>query len=89
VLWDIASFPGVVLPCRALGVLRVEQNRTNHDPSARLRNDRIVAIPVAARREGDIASVDALPRRVREECEQFAMVATTLEGIARNLRGAA
>src|SRR5688572_6149692 len=53
-LWDVPSYPGVVVPCRLVGVLRVEQNRTNHDPLERIRNDRVMAVPVAARREGDI-----------------------------------
>src|ERR1041384_7762930 len=44
-LWDVASYPGVVVPCRAIAVLQVEQNRTNNDPSERIRNDRIMAMP--------------------------------------------
>jgi len=26
VMWDVASFPGVIVPCRAVGVLKIEQN---------------------------------------------------------------
>ena len=78
--WDVASYPGVVIPCRALGMLQVEQNRRNHDPSERIRNDRIIAVPVEARREQSIDGVAGLPARVREELEQFAMIATVLEG---------
>ena len=40
VVWDVCSFPGVVLSCRALGVLKVEQNAVNFDASRRIRNDR-------------------------------------------------
>ncbi len=79
-LWDVASYPGVVVPCRAVAVLRVEQNRTNHNPSERIRNDRIMAIPVEARREHAITDVSGLPERVRDELEQFAVAATALEG---------
>jgi inorganic pyrophosphatase len=79
-LWDVASYPGVVVPCRALGILQVEQNRRNHDPSERIRNDRIMGLPVEARREQSTGSVDALPSRIREELEQFAIMATALEG---------
>jgi hypothetical protein len=46
--WDVSFHPGVVLSCRAIGVMQVEQNRTNNDPSARIRNDRILAVPEAA-----------------------------------------
>lgn len=79
VLWDVASFPGVVLPCRALAVMRVEQNRTNHDPSVRIRNDRIVAVPEAARRQNGM-SMNMVAAREREELEHFAVIATALEG---------
>ena len=79
-LWDISSFPGVVVRCRAVGVLQVEQNQTNFDGSSRIRNDRIMALPVAARRERHITSVANLSPRVREELEQFAIAATVLEG---------
>jgi len=79
-LWDVSSFPGVVVPCRAVAVLQVEQNRTSHHSSERVRNDRILSLPVEARREGGIASLAALSARVREELEQFAIAATVLEG---------
>src|SRR5689334_11439728 len=51
VLWDVPSAPGVVIPCRAIGVLQVEQNKVKDDRSERVRNDRILAIPIEARRE--------------------------------------
>ena len=79
-LWDVASYPGVVVPCRALGILQVEQNRRDHDPSERIRNDRIMSLPVEARREQSTEAVAALPPRIREELEQFAIVATAIEG---------
>jgi inorganic pyrophosphatase len=79
-LWDVASYPGVVIQCRAIGVMQVEQNKTNHDRSKRIRNDRIMALPLAARREDEIGDVATLPDRVRQELEQFAVAATALEG---------
>jgi inorganic pyrophosphatase len=80
IVWDVASFPGVVLRCRAIAVLQVEQNRRNHDRSERVRNDRILAIPIEARRQESARDLPALPDRVREELEQFAHAATALEG---------
>jgi len=80
VLWDVASFPGVVLSCHALGVVQVEQNKVNHDPSRRVRNDRILALPVEARREHELKTIDMLATRVRQELEQFTLAATALEG---------
>ena len=79
-LWDVASYPGVVVRCRAIGVLQVEQNRTNHDPSARIRNDRVLAIPVETRREHAIRDIREFPARILEELEQFTHAATALEG---------
>jgi inorganic pyrophosphatase len=86
-LWDVASTPGVVVRCRAIAVLRVEQNRTNHQRSPRIRNDRIMAIPVDARRERDVQGVETLPARVREELEQFTLAAIALEGKDLKLLG--
>jgi inorganic pyrophosphatase len=70
--WDVTTYPGVVIPCRALAVVRVEQNKA--DNSGRIRNDRVLVVPVATRRE------DALTVRVRQEIEQFLVAATALEG---------
>lgn len=79
-LWDVRSYPGVVVRCRAIGVLQVEQNRTSHNPAERIRNDRIMSIPLEARRERSVTDPAALPARVREELEHFAVAATALEG---------
>jgi inorganic pyrophosphatase len=79
-LWDVSSYPGVVVRCRAIGVLQVEQNRSNDHPLRRIRNDRIMAIPIEARREHDIEDLVDLPARLRQELEQFALAATALEG---------
>jgi inorganic pyrophosphatase len=79
-LWDVSSFPGVVAQCRALGVLQIEQNRNNFDASTRIRNDRIMALPVEARRQREITTLADLSSRVRDELEQFATTATLLEG---------
>jgi len=40
VLWDGTSYPGIVVSCRLIGVLQVEQ--TNQESGARERNDRLV-----------------------------------------------
>jgi inorganic pyrophosphatase len=80
VVWDVGAFPGVVLPCRSLGVLRLEQNRSNFDRSIRVRNDRILALPTLARRQGELTALNHIPQRIREECVQFTVAAAALEG---------
>jgi inorganic pyrophosphatase len=79
-LWDVPSYPGVVVPCRAIGVLQVEQNRIKDTPAERIRNDRVLALPTEARRERGMTDLAALPARLRPELEVFTIAATTLEG---------
>ena len=78
VLWDVPSVPGVVIPCRALGVLRVEQNKSSGD--GRERNDRVLMLPLAARRQDQLKDVGDLHERQRKELEQFFTATTELEG---------
>src|SRR5262245_61900493 len=65
VLWDGVSYPGIVMPARPIGVLRVEQ--TNPSTHARERNDRLVVVPVQAARLRAVTDVLDMPERVRTE----------------------
>lgn len=78
VFWDVSSFPGVVIPCRALAVVQIEQKRQD-PPGERVRNDRILAVPDKHRR-ALADSAGALPQRVRDELAHFFMAATVFEG---------
>jgi len=80
VLWDVASFPGVVLECRAVGVVRVRQNRENHRRTSRIRNDRILAVPTEAPRDRPGTITSAARRRLRDEISNFLVAVTILEG---------
>jgi inorganic pyrophosphatase len=73
VLWEVPTFPGVVIPCRALGVLEVEQDDKK---GGRERNDRLFAMPVAAPRMKELRSVFDLSERDREELGQFFLSVT-------------
>jgi inorganic pyrophosphatase len=77
VLLDAATYPGVVLPCRALGVVQVEQNRKQ--AAGRERNDRVIAVPVKAPRSDDIRDARQLPSRLRSEIEQFFLTVVLFE----------
>ncbi len=68
VYWDVPSFPGVVLTCRALGVLRLEQDAKS---GGRERNDRLLAVPLVHPRAADLRSVEDLPGRIRDEIAHF------------------
>jgi|ERR1051326_4384193 len=78
IVWDVASYPGIIIPCRAVGVLKVEQ--TNASSGARERNDRVVALPVDAPRWEAVRTVFDLSERVREELHQFFLAAVAFEG---------
>jgi len=77
IVWDGVSYPGVLVPCRAIGILNVEQ--TNLKTGARERNDRLAVLPVTAPRFDPIMTVFDLPARTREELEQFFLAATFFE----------
>jgi inorganic pyrophosphatase len=69
VVWDASSFPGTLVRCRALGVVRLEQDRKNG--GGRIRNDRVILLPVKYERGAPLHDVADLPGRLREEIEQF------------------
>ena len=71
VLLDAPTFPGVVVCCRPLAVLEVEQNARD---GGRQRNDRIIATATAARRP-----YPELTPRVCDELEAFFHAVTLLE----------
>lgn len=77
ILWDGVSFPGLVVACRPIGVLKVEQ--TNVKTGARERNDRLLALPVTAHRWAPVRTVFDLSERVRLELEQFFLAAVAFE----------
>jgi inorganic pyrophosphatase len=79
-VWDVATFPGIVIECRAVGVVRVKQNRENYDRRTRIRNDRILAVPTAAERDGMVPLTSAARRRLRDEISNFLLAVTVLEG---------
>jgi inorganic pyrophosphatase len=78
ILSDGATAPGVVVTCRALGVLEIDQKRRAGD--GRERNDRIIAVPQSARRFDALPDVFALSERTREELAAFFVQVTAFEG---------
>ncbi|MGH9408232.1 MAG: inorganic diphosphatase [Vicinamibacterales bacterium] len=78
VMWDGTGFSGLVLECRPIGLLRVEQ--TNRTSGARERNDRVATLPISAPRWASIHTVFDLNERIRQELERFFLSAVAFEG---------
>ena len=79
ILWDRTAFPGVVIACRLIGLLAVEQN-SKQRPGTRERNDRVVGVPLKAPKFNAVKEVKDIDSRVREELEAFFMAAAAFEG---------
>jgi inorganic pyrophosphatase len=84
-LWDSVGYPGLLVPSRLIGVLKVEQT----DPASgrRQRNDRVFALPIKAPRHAHLQSIFDLPERVRLELEQFFLNVVAFEGKELKLLG--
>ena len=84
VLTDAPSFPGVIIECRLVGVLRLEENAKKR----RQRNDRLIAVPVADPKVADgCEDVGDLPERLRDEMEQFFLSTTFFTHKRATVRG--
>jgi inorganic pyrophosphatase len=78
VIWEGASFPGILIPCRLVSVLRVEQ--TNLESGKRERNDRVLAVPAKAPRLQSLRGLSDVTERQRAELEHFFQAAVAFEG---------
>lgn len=75
-LLDCPSYPGIVLACSLIGVVRIEQDAPK---GGRERNDRVLAMPTMAPRFGGIKDALELPERMRDEIQQFFLNAVVFE----------
>jgi inorganic pyrophosphatase len=78
IVWDGVSYPGVVVACRPIGVLLVEQTSTK--TGRREHNDRLAVLPVDAPRWADVRTIDDLSERARSELSHFFEAAVEFEG---------
>lgn len=76
VMHDAATFPGLVLTCKIIGVLQVEQHSNGKKSE---RNDRIFAVPRGSHAEKDFSDVRELSSAMREELEKFFVATDELE----------
>lgn len=86
VLWDRSSYPGVVLPCRVIAAVRIEQN-SKHPAGERERNDRLIVVPAAAKKWAWLKDARDITERQKEELEAFFTAAVALEDKALRFVG--
>ena len=75
VRWDVSTWPGVVMPCRAIAVLKVDE-RVKGARGRRRRNDRLLCVPTAVDRSEHVRDLDALCQRERDEIAHFFLTVT-------------
>jgi len=73
ILHEASTYPGVVLPCRPLRVVEMDQEEQG---CKRERNDRVIAMPAWHDRVREFENASDLPERLREEIEQFFLSTT-------------
>ncbi|HMI82770.1 MAG TPA: inorganic diphosphatase [Polyangiaceae bacterium] len=71
-LFDAPSWPGVVIPSKPIGVIRLTQKK---EGEKRERNDRVILVPTNDHRFADVKD---LAKNVRKELEQFFVTMTEL-----------
>jgi inorganic pyrophosphatase len=75
IIHEAATYPGVVLVCRPIGLLKVVQA----DKGRKERNDRLFVVPDRAPFEGNLQDVRRMPRRAIGELEAFFRATDALE----------
>lgn len=82
VLMDVGTFPGVVITCRLLGALQIEERGLRGRP-----NHRLVAVPMKAARRDEWRNFSDLGRRMQQELERFFIMSTAFTSKDPVLRG--
>jgi inorganic pyrophosphatase len=75
VVHDAATFPGLVLICRPIGILQIEQKSKGKTE----RNDRVFAVPRRSHSEQGLRDVRDLSKPMQEELEKFFIATDELE----------
>ena len=75
VIHDAKTYPGVVMRCRPVGILKIEQK----SKGKKRRNDRIFAVPDRSPLETDLKDIRHLPARAHDELEKFFRATDALE----------
>jgi hypothetical protein len=75
VVHDAATFPGIVLTCRVIGILQIEQKSKGKTE----RNDRLFAVPKNSHSKQALKDVSDLSKPIRQELEKFFKATDELE----------
>jgi inorganic pyrophosphatase len=75
IIHEAATYPGVVLSCKPIGVIEIVQIKAGKKE----RNDRIFVVPDRSPFEGDLQDIRHLPARAIEELERFFEATNALE----------
>jgi inorganic pyrophosphatase len=78
VIHDAATWPGLVIRCRASGVVKVAQREQGK--RGKVRNDRIIAVPEDDPRGDAISDARKLSKATREQLEKFFVASVALKG---------
>jgi len=76
-LHSASSYPGVVLPCRLLGMVELMQKDNKGKPQV---NNRLITTPAWHESLTHVDDARDLPRQIREQLEQFFVSVTALTG---------
>jgi len=82
VLIDALTYPGVVISCRLLGALQVEERGLRGRP-----NHRLVAVPAKAARQDELRNFSDLGRRMQQELERFFVMSSAFTSKDPVVRG--
>ena len=83
VIHDAATFPGLVVTCRVIGILQIEQRSKKKSE----RNDRLFAVPRRSHAERALRDVRDLTKPIQEELEKFFIATDELEDKKLNIIG--
>jgi inorganic pyrophosphatase len=72
-----STYPGVVLSCRQIGIVEMDDD---NEQGQRERNDRLIVKPCWPDQLGEFQQASELPARLREEVEQFFLSTTFFSG---------
>lgn len=70
--------PGVVVPCRIVGVIEAEQREAGQPAE---RNDRLLAVALKSHRYGECRSLDGLAANALDEIERFFVFYNAQKGV--------